>query len=288
LGYRDRSDPDFLRASKGEVKMSAGSVATAIGSASAAGFAAGGPIGAGIAGATAAIQQGIQQLALHTARLKNATNENEALDQVIPAFDADLLAIQNAFNTGTSAQDCIQALELVDTNIYTYLRSLVGKPGTAWGGPTDAEIGPGVNPTYSAPCNKSCTASCCVYLNDLRPAIYGRAGVNFGIISAILAGGGKVAVPEVYPPSDKSYGDYSRASYALVFTPPPTSFAAQALQVSGVNVVTVPPNSPTTAPASGLLAALTSTEIVAILGVLGGLILIITALFGQNALRVNR
>src|SRR5277367_4095336 len=108
-------------------------IATAVGSAAAAGFAAGGPIGAGIAGATAAIQQGVQQLAQHTARLKDATNENEALDQVIPAFDADLAAIANAFNTGTSASDCVSALQLVDTNIYTYLRSLVGKAGTAWG-----------------------------------------------------------------------------------------------------------------------------------------------------------
>src|SRR5271154_3695718 len=192
--------------------------------------------------ATLAVNQAIglassllqSELAAHTARLKDATNENEAMDQVVPAFDADLAAIQQAFATGTSSDDCIAALQAVDSNIFAYLHALVGKPGTAWGGPTTAEIGPGINPTYSADCNKNCTASCCVYLNDLRPAIFGRNVNKPGMIEAISDGGGIVNVPGVEAPPNSAYGNYSRAAYSLKITAPAfgLSLASQALQVS--------------------------------------------------------
>lgn len=252
-----------------------------------------------------------QALAAHTARLNDATNENQAVDQVIPAYDADLAAIQAAYESGTDPSQCIAALNAVDTNIFNYMYALHGKPGTAWGGPTTGALGSGINPAYDQACNKTCTAACCVYLNDLRPGIFGHAsaaGVKVvkGCIECILSGGGTAQIPEVYPPSDKSYGNYARAGYSITFTKPPASqsTAAQVLSVSGVNararvVAQAPPTingTPTQAlvtatsasAAPSLLGELSNSEIVTILGVLGGIILIITALFGQNALRVDK
>jgi hypothetical protein len=217
------------------------------------------------------------QLAQHTARLQDAANENAALDLVIPAYDADLKAIQSAFNSGTSPDECVQALTLVDQNIYAYLQKQVGKPGTAWSGVAGNCAGVG----RSAACDKSCTAGCCVYYNDLDPGIK-------CCIAAIQGGGGTATIPKVYPPSNKAYGDFSRPLYTLTFTKPKgISVATQALGVSGVNVEVAPP-AQTAALSSSLLSSLTSNQVVAIIGVLGGLLLIITTLFGANALRVNK
>jgi hypothetical protein len=234
-------------------------------------------IGAAIGLASNIIQS---QLAQHTARLKDAQNENEAVDQVVPAFDADMKAIAQAFNTGTPVNECIEALIQVDTNVYSYMHSLVGKTGTAWGGPTTAEIGEGINPEYSAACDKTCTVACCVYLNDLRPSIFGRVDGNpDGMIPIMQRGGGTAIILGVSAPPSQ-YGNYSRPQYTIELSQPPESIASQVL---GQPLATTGSTSQ-----SGVLAALTSNEIVAILGVLGGIILIVTALFGQNALRVNR
>src|SRR4029077_15459849 len=154
--------------------------ASQIGAGVAQGAAAGGPVGAAVGGITSAIKVGISELKQHTARLKDAKAENQAMDAVIAPFDADIAAIVTAHNTGSaSAATCIQACLVVDQNVFQYLYSLAqtNKPGVAWGGPTTTSLGTGNRPVYSADCNKGCTASCCVYLNDLRPAIFGRGGL---------------------------------------------------------------------------------------------------------------
>jgi len=154
-------------------------------------------------------------IAQHTARLKGATNENQAADQTIPAFDADLAEIANAYNSGTlngkpfTPVMAIAALQKVDVQIKTYLKSKVGAPGTAW---KDGGI-----------CDKSCTVGCCLYWNDLRPAIFGApvfANGTMGFIPVIKRGGGTVYVPKIYPPSNKAYGDYSRESYTMELRAP--------------------------------------------------------------------
>jgi hypothetical protein len=284
---------------------STANAAVTIGSGAAAGALAG-PIGAGIGAATAAIKVGIAELAAHTAQLQDAANENAALDQLIPAFDADLKSIAAAFNAGEADADtCISACYQVDTNAFNYLRAQVGKAGTAWGGPTTNGIGADINPTYSAACDKTCTAGCCVYLNDLRPAIYGRSvpltsytpyqtlpGIVGGLIAALTSGSGMVKVIPVAAPPNKAYGNYQRASYTLYISAPPASaddYGTLALSGSGKNLAVTPAPAPATSVlSSGILSTLTSNETVAIIGVLGGLLLIITTLFGANALRVNK
>jgi hypothetical protein len=279
------------------------------------------------AAAAVVVKVTVAELAQHTKRLSDATNENAALDQVIPAYDADLAAVAGAYNTGADPETCIAALEDVDNNIFSYLHSLVGSAGTAWGGPSTGIIGTGNLPSYSATCNKSCTAACCVYLNNLRPGIYGRSGLGgaysqwqtsgviVGMIQVIQQGGGTVKVITVDPPTNKAYGDYSRAGYNLVLKKPPaaTSIASQVLTVSGVhigNTATVPPAEPTVnatsgggsgstseattvtsssgeAVSSGLSSLFSNNELLGIFAVVTGIILIVTALFGQNSLRVK-
>ena len=228
-----------------------------IGAGAAAG-AAGGPIGSAVGAATAAVKVGLADLIQHTARLKDATGENQALDAVIPAFDADLKAVAAAFSNGSaSAALCIQALQQIDINIFTNLYALTQKklPGIAWGGPTTQTIGQSLNPTYTAACNKNCTASCCVYLNDLRPAIYGRSvptnafpaqqispGIVGGMIGAIQHGGGTVKVVPVAAPPNSAYGNFSRATYNIVLTPPPvqSAIAQTVSEMTGGNSIALP------------------------------------------------
>lgn len=97
-------------------------------------------------------------LAAHTARLKGATTENQAVAQVVPAFDADIAAIANAYNSGQiSARDAASYFASVDTQIYRYLQTLVGRPGTSWNESTG----------LAGKCDNTCTSGCCVYFQNL-------------------------------------------------------------------------------------------------------------------------
>ena len=269
-----------------------------------------------------AVSIGLNQLAQHTARLQDATDENQALDALVPAFDQDIKEIVNYFNAGNiSASEAVTALTQVDSNCYNYLRAQVGKPGTAWSAGYASKA-----------CNKSCTAGCCVYYNDLHSAIHGPdPAVNggavmdgaTGLIPGINAGyggdpvyKGQCYVPTISAPPNTAYGTYSRAGYHLAVQKPPANpnVAKAILTVVGTGtnttvVATKAPPAPTTvatpptaatttpAPATGgtpttalgdLINKLTGTEVVTIVGLIGGMLLIITALFGTNAVRVNQ
>jgi len=245
---------------------------TQIGAATAQGAAAGGPIGAGVAGAVAAIKVGISELTQHTARLKNATAENTAMDAVIAPFDADIAAIVTAHNNGSaSAATCIQACLIVDQNIFQYLYSLAqtGKPGVAWSGPTTTSIGTANRPVYSADCNKQCTASCCVYLNDLRPSIFGRAGLGnayqpyqtngviIGLIELIQKGNGTLKAIPVAPPSNPKYGTYTRAAYTLQIKAPPVQalIATTVAEMTGGGSIALPDGTVVKAAGAGTAGA---------------------------------
>jgi hypothetical protein len=251
--------------------------------------------GAGIA--VSVLKIGISELAQHSARLAGATSENQAAEQAIPAYDADLAAINAAYNAGQiSKAQAIAALEAVDGNVYKYLRAQVGKPGTAWsGGPPNYSF-VSAQPLFAAfggvPCTKACTVGCCIYYNDLH------LGVLYCI--AILSGWPGVDaftttatnwncnIPEIY--GDK-YGFTTRPSYTLYWLKnPPVGNAAQvsATVDALLGAPAIAPPGPTPAATTSVLGKLTSNEALAIFAVVGGIIVVITALFGQNALRVNR
>lgn len=269
------------------------SAGIAIGAGAASGAAVGGPVGAAVGAATAAVKVGISDLTQHTARLKDAKGENQALDALIPAFDADIAAIAQAFSSGAaSAQLCITALFTVDGNIFTNLWSLSQQKlaGIAWGGPTTSSLGSGNNPSYHADCNSSCTAGCCVYLNDLRPAIFGRSGLTttsypqqqtngviLGLIEIIQSGGGVLKVIPISPPPNKAYGSFARAAYTINVTPPPvqSSILSTVSEMTGTGSITLPDGKVVTssganssASASGISALSLPLVIVLVVGVL--------------------
>lgn len=155
-----------------------------------------------IVGAAVAIFN--QLWAAHEARLKGATNENQAVPLVTPVFDQAITAIAQNWRATRNQTDAINALAALDQQIYQYLKGRVGAPGTAW---VD-------NPHI---CDKACTVGCCIYWNDFRSAIFGDAsGFNngtSGMIPAIQAGGNRaVNIPKVYP---SKYQTYSRSSYSV-------------------------------------------------------------------------
>lgn len=166
---------------------------------------------------SAGISDIMTQLTQHSARLTGAKNENQAADQAIPAYDADIKQVVASYQAGQiTAAQAISALQSVDANIKAYLKSQVGAAGTAWDG--------------SGNCNKSCTVGCCIYYNDLHsgivgpdPAVQGGKIMDgaTGLIPLIASGkAGTCWIPEVYPPSDKAYGNYTRAGYNITVTPP--------------------------------------------------------------------
>jgi len=198
-----------------------------------------------IAGAvTAGVSAIITQITQHSARLQGAKTENTAADLVVPAFDADIQAINSAYRGGEITQaQAEQALVQVLQYCYNSLYALVGKPGTAWSGSAGAAS------AGQVPCNKACTVSCCIYWNDLYCAIYGCS--QFGASGALQAIKGQGSrqpaappgtplgslgpyqsyVPEVYPPDDSAYGNFSRPAYNLIWTPPSSVPASVAQHV---------------------------------------------------------
>jgi hypothetical protein len=171
---------------------------------------------AGVTLGTDVLKVGLALLAQHTARLKDAKDENNAVNQIIPAFDADVTQIAAAYNTGThSLDECVAAVEAVDAQILAYLQTQVGKPGTAWDG--------------SGKCGKQCTVGCCVYYNNLHSALYGPQGQPYngnlaaanganGFIPVMLAGGGVVVIPKVY---SSKYGLQARSGYTITLKQAP-------------------------------------------------------------------
>jgi hypothetical protein len=182
--------------------------------------------------ATAAISGIVTQLTQHSARLSGATAENKAADTVVPAFDADMQAINAAYNEGEATiAECIQAIEIVDQNCYNSLHALVGKPGTAWiSNPPStafteanaaAQIGAYVSGSGVVPCNDACTVSCCIYFNNLHIAALNAVEILAGWGGySVSPGSGSQNVPQVYPPDDSAYGTYTRAQYTLDWIPP--------------------------------------------------------------------
>lgn len=165
----------------------------------------GAAIGAGIGIAVSIVAS---LLAAHAARLKGATNENQAVDQYIPVFDSFVKQLETLWNNGTaSAQQLATAAQQFDRYLQNAFRNLVGPPGTAWNDSSG----------MSGLCDKSCTVGCCVYYGDLAPVLNnisyvlgfptGRWGQGDPRIS-----GRTITVPKVYP---SKYSQYSRGMYSI-------------------------------------------------------------------------
>jgi hypothetical protein len=229
------------------VSKSGGAVSSAIESA-AAGAAQGakfGPIGAAV-GAVAGAIAGLW--ASHAARASGAKDENTALNSAVIAFDGSLQAIFSAANsTELSSQiSAVEAVQLLQQTLQSYWQGMApfmtgpGRADASSGGSKCASVitcnqqsSPGLS------CNAKCTAGCCVGCDVFTPTINQA-------IAIFNAGGGTLNVCEVY---GSGYGATTRASYALIYTPPAATAAASAAGT------TATPGAPATAAAAstGLL-----------------------------------
>lgn len=182
-------------------------------------------------------------LGAHVAKLKDATSENQAVDSAIPAFDIDLQTLVTAINNGqySPSQGSVAAATM-NSQLYNYFHSLVGKPGTAWSG---TPLPCGAPSQSTAKCNSGCTVGCCIYNNCIAQPmdclIKGLAGSPGSSTT--------IAVPEIYP---GKYSTYTRPAYSLTLTIPQTpvvsvvnsltagslSTVAAALGVSGTSAAT--------------------------------------------------
>jgi hypothetical protein len=211
-----------ITSSEGGLLSTAGAVGTTVAVSSlAAGTAIGsfaGPIGAGV-GALVGIIAGLFEASAQ--RAKDAKEENQAVNQYLPAWDQGMQAIFSAANAGTATPaECISAVQSLMSNWWQAAAQFHGLPGVADASNGGSNCGTYVSgqttacsPTGGPQCNKACTAFCCVGCRDLYP------GAQDAIAVFSKPGGGTVNICEVY---GSSYGATQRNGYSLTYTPVPT------------------------------------------------------------------
>jgi hypothetical protein len=167
-------------------------------------------------------------LGQHTARLKGAISENQLIPASVNAFDADIKEIVAAYNSGSaSAAQCAGAIYQMWNSLHDYMRQNATGPGRAW---REVESGIGSIQPNSPPCDKTCTAECCVFWSNFHPLL-ANLYAFFTTGKPLLVGGGArytgwpptnsatgpftLNVLVVSPPNDPAYGNYSRAAYTL-------------------------------------------------------------------------
>lgn len=198
----------------------AATASTTIAAAAGAGSFAG-PIGAGV-GVLVGIIAGLW--AAHAARVKGATQENQAINSAVATWDAGMKAIFNAANstdpaTNISGAQAAAQVQSLWSQFWAQMGPYLHAPGVA-----DSSQG-GVNcgstslnpqgPCAGTPgghvCDASCTATCCVACQDLYPSMLQAIEVLNN------PAGGSVQVCAV---ASSKYGASSRGSYSLAYTPP--------------------------------------------------------------------
>jgi len=222
---------------EGSVLATGASVGTTIATASAIGAWAG-PVGAA-AGAIVGVIAGL--FAASAARAKGAKEENQAINEYLPAWDQALQTIFQEANAGTiTAAEAISALQTLMPQWWQAAAQFKGLPGVADASDGGAKCG-SYNPQTSTPCTpsggpgctKSCTAFCCIGCYDLWPTVQ-YAQYLFSIPAAQIwaAGGVGLNVCTVY---SSKYGASQRSSYTLTWNPPKTAatVAGVANAVSG-------------------------------------------------------
>ena len=159
-------------------------------------------------------------LGAHVAKLKDATDENEEVDNAIPAFDTDIAQLVSAVNKGTyTPGQALVAAKTMSSQLYTYFHSLVGKAGTAWNG---SPLPCGAASQSTAKCDSGCTVGCCIYNNCVAQPMN---CLETFLASATPGATTSIPVPEIYP---GKYSTYTRPAYTLTLTipQPPTAVSA--------------------------------------------------------------
>lgn len=160
-------------------------------SASQEGSALAGAVGQAVPIIGAAIAPIFSLLAAHTARVKGAQTENQALNQVFPAMQADIQSVLQAYSARqiTEAQG-ETALQQILENYWAAVGPFEHGPGQAGGPMLCAQVSPpqvvnaagfgsnnkvpygvaaaGSTMYYTSPCDKTCTVSCCAGCNTAQ------------------------------------------------------------------------------------------------------------------------
>ena len=166
----------------------------------------------------------------HEARIKGATQENQAINSAVQTFDAGLKAIFAAANstavgTNITAAQAAQYSQQLLQQFFAQMAPFTHAAGAADASNGGANCGstslnPG-GPCTGTPgghvCNAQCTATCCVGCQDLYPTILQALQVFASPT------GGTITACTVY---SSKYGAAQRGSYTLTYTPPAASSAA--------------------------------------------------------------
>lgn len=146
------------------------------------------------------LMTGLAELTQHSARLKDAKNENAAAQAAITAFDQDVQQVAQQLQAGQlTPAAAIAFCENEDAQIEKYLQAQVGKPGTAWDG--------------TGVCSKTCTVGCCIYYGY----IHGGFVNTINAITQLQQSGQPVSHTYVAIATNK-YGLQGRASFTVTFS----------------------------------------------------------------------
>jgi len=206
------------------VGTSAAIIAAAGGTEAAAGTTAGmvaGPIGAAV-GAIIGIVAGL--MAAHELRVKQAKNENAAVNLGVPGFDQGLHQLQQAYKAGTiSATDVQQAVSVLLQNFWAEVAPNI-QPGRN-GCNNGSSCPPDTSAQGRQPCQGNIGAACCVGCYPLTESITNPDGVLAALAGQSTSKGGPFTA-QIMAVGASKYGTSYRAPYSLDFTPPPPPPAA--------------------------------------------------------------
>jgi hypothetical protein len=206
------------------VGTSAAIIAAAGGTEAAAGTTAGmvaGPIGAAV-GAIIGIVAGL--MAAHELRVKQAKNENAAVNLGVPGFDQGLHQLQQAYKAGTiSANEVQQGISVLLQNFWAEVAPNI-QPGRN-GCNNGSSCPPDTSAQGRQPCQGNIGAACCVGCYPLTESITNPDGVLAALAGQSTSKGGPFTA-QIMAVGASKYGTSYRAPYSLDFTPPPPPPAA--------------------------------------------------------------
>jgi hypothetical protein len=262
LGWLAAANPAGLVAAGASIGLTVADPAIVSAAGLTAGTAAAGALTAGIGAGVAVLVAVIAGLwAAHEARVKGATQENQAINSAVQTFDAGIKAIFAAANSSDPTKNvsgpvAAQQVQQLFAQFFAEMGPYTTAPGTKDASGGGANCGSGTlnpaGPCMGTPgghvCNSDCTATCCVGCQDLYPTMLQAVAVLNN------PAGGSIQVCTVY---GSKYGANLRSGYSLTYNPPapPSPIASVA---AGANTVLTDVVSaltggavPTSAPSSG-------------------------------------
>jgi hypothetical protein len=163
--------------------------------------------------------------AAHAKRVAGAKQENTILNSLIPTVQQAVSAVFDALNNGTTTpQDAASALDQISQQYWQAASQVEHGPGQAGGQGTCSSRYADSKGAIGAPCNKDCTASCCIGCGWVENWV----GEGKKIISA---GGGSKSWPAV---PGNSYGLQTFPGLSVTYTPPPPGSVAALASGSGL------------------------------------------------------